>query len=121
MKSRLFAFALLTGIIISIGNLTIVAQTDMKPPVAKKETKVTNVNGVELRDDYHWLRSSKDPQTGKVRPEVEEYLTAENAYTEAYMKSTEGLQKCTGAESSSTATGCPLARAILRCRCPGAT
>lgn len=93
MKSRLFAYALLTGIIISIGNVTIVAQTDMKPPVAKKETKVTNVNGIELRDDYHWLRSSKDPQTGKVRPEVEEYLTAENAYTEAYMKSTEGLQK----------------------------
>ena len=31
------------------------------------------------------------------------------------------LQKCTGAESSSTATGCPFARTNLRWRCPGAT
>jgi len=32
------------------------------------------------------MRSAKDPKTGKVRPEVEMYLEAENAYTEAYMK-----------------------------------
>lgn len=79
-------------IIIVIGNTVIVAQTDMKPPVAKKETKVTKINGVELKDDYFWLRSSKD-KSGKVRPEVEEYLNQENAYTEAYMKSTEAFQK----------------------------
>ena len=80
-------------IVIVIGNCVIVAQTDMKPPVAKKETKKTTINGYELVDDYGWMRSAKDPKTGKVRPEVEEYLVAENAYTDAYMKPTEGLQK----------------------------
>jgi oligopeptidase B len=92
MKSLFLVCALLTGIVIVIGNTVIIAQVDMKPPVAKKETKVTKINGVELRDDYFWLRSSKDKQ-GKVRPEVEEYLTAENNYTESVMKPTSELQK----------------------------
>jgi len=73
-------------IVIVIGNTIIVAQTDMKAPVPKKETKITKIHGYELKDDYGWMRSAKDPKTGKVRPEVEEYLVAENAYTEAYMK-----------------------------------
>jgi oligopeptidase B len=73
-------------IVIVIGNTIIVAQTDMKAPVPKKETKVTKIHGYEIKDDYFWMRSAKDPKTGKVRPEVEEYLNAENAYTEAYMK-----------------------------------
>jgi oligopeptidase B len=66
-------------IVIVIGNVIIVAQTDMKPPVAKKETKVTKINGYELKDDYFWLRDKKNP-------EVIKYLEAENAYTEAAMK-----------------------------------
>ncbi|HLM59717.1 MAG TPA: S9 family peptidase, partial [Pyrinomonadaceae bacterium] len=74
-------------IVIVIGNtIIVVAQTAMKPPVPKKETKVTKIHGYEIKDDYFWMRSSKDPKTGKVRPEVEEYLEAENAYTETYMK-----------------------------------
>ncbi len=93
MKNLLFVFILLTGIIITIGNIVIVAQIDMKPPVARKETKTTKINGYELKDDYAWLRSSKDAKTGKIRPEVEEYLTAENNYTESVMKPTTGLQK----------------------------
>ncbi len=80
-------------IVIVIGNCVIVAQTDMKPPVAKKEPKTTKINGYDLTDDYGWLRSAKDPKTNKVRPEVEEYLVAENTYTDAYMKSTEAFQK----------------------------
>ncbi|MDQ3322292.1 MAG: S9 family peptidase, partial [Acidobacteriota bacterium] len=40
-----------------------------------------------------WLRSGKDQKTGKIKPEVEEYLNAENAYTEAVMKPTADLQK----------------------------
>ncbi|MGI8495599.1 MAG: oligopeptidase B, partial [Pyrinomonadaceae bacterium] len=79
-------------IIIVIGSTIIAAQTDMKPPAAKKETKVTKINGYELKDDYFWLRSSKD-KAGKVRPEVEEYLNAENTYTESYMKPTGAFQK----------------------------
>ncbi len=66
-------------IIIVIGNIVIVAQTAMKPPVAKKETKLTKIHGLELKDDYFWLRNKKNP-------EVIKYLEAENAYTEAAMK-----------------------------------
>ncbi len=94
MKNLFFVFVLLTGIIVATGNTVIIAQNDMiKPPVAKKETRVTKINGVELKDDYFWLRSGKDQKTGKIKPEVEEYLNAENAYTEAVMKPTADLQK----------------------------
>ncbi|HXH70907.1 MAG TPA: S9 family peptidase [Pyrinomonadaceae bacterium] len=51
----------------------------MKPPVAKRETKITKINGYELKDDYFWLRDKKNP-------EVIKYLEAENAYTEGAMK-----------------------------------
>jgi len=66
-------------IVIVIGNVVIVAQTDMKPPVAKKVTKVTKIHGYELKDDYFWLRDKKNP-------EVIKYLEAENEYTNAAMK-----------------------------------
>ncbi len=78
-------------IIIVIGNTVIVAQ-EMKPPIARKETKTTKINGYELKDDYAWIRSAKD-KDGKVRQEVEDYLVAENKYTEAAMKKTEAFQK----------------------------
>jgi len=57
-----------------------------KPPVARKEPHVTQVNGDTLRDDYFWLRN-------KGTPEVEAYLRAEAAYADAMMKLTEPLQK----------------------------
>lgn len=79
-------------IVIVIGNTVIVAQNGMKPPVARKEPKTTKINGYELKDDYSWIRSAKDAQ-GKVRKEVEDYLVAENSYTEAVMKGTEAFQK----------------------------
>ncbi|HEY0429146.1 MAG TPA: S9 family peptidase [Pyrinomonadaceae bacterium] len=69
-------------IIIVIGNTVIVAQIDMKPPIAKKETRITKVNGVEMRDDYFWLRDRNE----KKNPEIIKYLEDENAYTEAFMK-----------------------------------
>jgi oligopeptidase B len=56
------------------------------PPVAKKVPKVTEINGHKMVDDYFWLRD-------KNNPEVKAYLEAENAYTDAVMKPTEGLQK----------------------------
>jgi oligopeptidase B len=73
-------------IVIVIGNsIIVIAQTDMKAPVPKKETKITKIHGYEIKDDYAWMRSAKD-EKGKVRPEVEKYLEEENAYTNAYMK-----------------------------------
>jgi oligopeptidase B len=56
------------------------------PPVAKKESKITEINGRKLVDNYYWLRDKKNP-------EVKAYLEAENAYTDAVMKPTEPLQK----------------------------
>jgi oligopeptidase B len=56
------------------------------PPVAKKVPKTTEINGHTLVDNYYWLRDKKNP-------EVKAYLEAENAYTNAVMKTTEGLQK----------------------------
>lgn len=56
------------------------------PPVAKKVHTENHVNGGDLVDDYRWLRE-------KSNPEVVQYLEAENAYTDAFLKPTEGLQK----------------------------
>ena len=56
------------------------------PPVAKKEPKVTEINGQKLVDNYFWLRDKKNP-------DVKAYLDAENVYTDAVMKPTEPLQK----------------------------
>jgi len=48
----------------------------VKPPVARKAPKVTEIHGETLVDDYAWLRE-------KQAPEVKAYLDAENAYTDA--------------------------------------
>src|SRR5260370_7673761 len=56
------------------------------PPVAKKEPKVTEINGQKLVDNYFWLRDKKNP-------DVKAYLDAENVYTDALMKPPEPLQK----------------------------
>ncbi|HEX8287698.1 MAG TPA: S9 family peptidase [Pyrinomonadaceae bacterium] len=81
MKRLLFIFAVFAGIIVSIGNITIIAQTDMKPPVAKKEPKVLKIHGYEIVDNYAWLRDRNENKN----PEIIKYLEAENAYTESFM------------------------------------
>ena len=60
------------------------------PPVAKKVPKTTEINGRTLVDNYAWMRD-------KQNPEVAAYLQAENAYTDAVMKPTDGLcrKSCT--------------------------
>jgi oligopeptidase B len=85
MKEALCTLAFVF-IIIIIGNTVIVAQNDMKPPLAKKEPKVTEIHGYKLVDNYYWLRDKKNP-------EVIKYLEAENAYTELVMKPHEGFSK----------------------------
>lgn len=81
MKNALFIFAIYVGIFITIGNIVIVAQTDMKPPVAKKEPKILKIHGYEIVDNYAWLRDRNE----KKNPEIIDYLNAENKYTEAFM------------------------------------
>jgi oligopeptidase B len=77
---------------LSIAGLTLVApaisarQAVTQPPVAAKQPHATTIHGVTLTDDYFWLRE-------KSHPEVITYLEAENAYTDAVMAPTKGLQE----------------------------
>lgn len=63
----------------------IAADPTIQPPVAKIVPKTMTVLGDTRVDNYFWLRDRKDPDTLK-------YLEDENRYTEAMMKSTDGLQ-----------------------------
>ncbi len=57
-----------------------------KPPVAKVIPKDVTVHGDKRIDQYFWLRE-------KQNPDVAAYLNAENAYADAIMKGTEGMQE----------------------------
>ncbi|MBK7393877.1 MAG: S9 family peptidase [Chloracidobacterium sp.] len=74
-------------IVIVIGNTVIVAQTDMKAPVAKKVPKVLKIHGYEITDNYFWLRDRND----KKDPEVIKYLEDNNKYTESFMGQNAGF------------------------------
>lgn len=74
-------------IVIVIGKFVIVAQTEMKPPVAKKAPKTLKIHGYEIVDNYGWLRDRNE----KKDPAIIEYLTAENEYTESFMGRHKGL------------------------------
>lgn len=89
MRQMLYVLSFLF-IIIVIGNTVIVAQETMTPPVAKKETKVTKIHGYEMKDDYAWMR---DRSENKKRPEIMEYLEAENAYTESVMAASKSFSE----------------------------
>ena len=58
----------------------------LTPPTAKRVPKATEIHGDKLVDHYYWLREKKDP-------DVINHLKAENAYAEAFMKPTLGLQE----------------------------
>ena len=88
--SRIRLFSLLSVMLV-VASVCVLAADDNSsslpaPPVAKKVPKTTEINGRVLVDNYYWLRD-------KQNPDVAAYLQAENAYTDAVMKPTEGLQK----------------------------
>jgi oligopeptidase B len=56
------------------------------PPAAPKVPHMQTINGDTLQDDYFWMRERENPK-------VRAFLEAENAYTDAFMKPTEALQK----------------------------
>ena len=80
MKCALLLFTV-AFIVIVIGNTVIVAQEDMKAPVAKKVPKVLKIHGYEITDNYYWIRDRND----KKDPEVIKYLEDNNKYTESFM------------------------------------
>jgi oligopeptidase B len=76
--------------------------TDLQPPRAEKRPVVSVHHGVELRDDYAWLRADnwqeviRDPSV--LPADVRAHLQAENAWCDAYMADTEALQAALVAE-----------------------
>ncbi len=61
------------------------------PPVAAKKPKELSIHGDTRKDDYYWMNEFwlKGPDSDR----VVEYLSAENAYFDAVMESTNGLQQ----------------------------
>jgi oligopeptidase B len=57
-----------------------------RPPKARAQATPLTTHGETRTDDYFWLRE-------KSKPEVLDYLRAENAYSDAVMKHTEPLQE----------------------------
>ncbi len=57
------------------------------PPIAKVLPDTIRIHGVELIDNYAWLKDKTRHQ-----PEVLEYINAENKFTNAVLKKTEKLQ-----------------------------
>ncbi|CAI9407110.1 Dipeptidyl aminopeptidase BI [Pleomorphomonas sp. T1.2MG-36] len=76
--------------------------TEMKPPCAEKRPVVTTVHGVDLVDDYAWLRADnwqdvlRDPDL--LDAGIRAHLDAENAFCDAYMADTVSLQAALVAE-----------------------
>lgn len=72
-------------------------QRKLSPPRADIRTKTTHVHGIELRDDYDWLRASnwkdvlRDPDV--LPADIRTYLEAENGYCKALMGPTRALQR----------------------------
>ena len=68
-----------------------------EPPIARKETVSSSWHGIEISDDYHWLRADnwqeamRDPSA--LPADIRQHLEAENAYTKAVMADTEELQE----------------------------
>jgi oligopeptidase B len=79
----LLATLLVTSLLVPA---TIAQQSGAQPPPAVKKPHTTKIHGLTLTDNYFWLRE-------KSNPDVIKYLEAENAYTEALMRSTKGLQE----------------------------
>jgi oligopeptidase B len=76
--------------------------TRLVPPIAKRRPSFAAYHGVELVDEYAWLRAAnwqevmRDPTV--LDPEIRAYLEAENAYTDAALADTADLQTALFAE-----------------------
>ena len=66
-------------------------------PDAAQKPHTTDIHGLQLQDDYFWMRLSDEQKAAKESDaqttEVVDYLKAENAYTKEAMAPTEGLQE----------------------------
>ena len=84
---RIFTHVVATiSIVVGSSSATRLAAQTVAPPTARIIPRVDTLHGEVRTDNYFWIRNKSDPQ-------VISYLEAENAYTAARMKHTEGLQK----------------------------
>ncbi|MFC5707123.1 S9 family peptidase [Aeromonas eucrenophila] len=65
-----------------------ITQPAILPPVAAKHPHTLKKHGDVRVDNYYWLRDDE-----RQKPEVLDYLKAENAYTEAMLKPTQPLRE----------------------------
>src|SRR5688572_7363730 len=88
MRSLSCSLILFVVIISPHGTKTMAQNKDIPapPPVARKVVRNDTFHGGAMVDNYYWLRE-------KTNPEVIAYLEAENAYTNAVMKTTENFQE----------------------------
>jgi len=84
-KSSILLFLTLTGLLMIAGCTQNKKEESIMPPKAEKIPKELTIHGDTRIDPYYWLNQ-------RDKPEVIEYLKAENAYREAVMKHTEELQ-----------------------------
>jgi oligopeptidase B len=78
--------ALILALILTTGPAGLALAGEPAPPPAPKVPHMQTVHDDTLQDDYFWMRE-------KDNPKVRAFLDAENAYTAAFMKPTEGFQK----------------------------
>lgn len=71
--------------------------TSPTPPRAEKRTVTSERHGVQLVDDYAWLRADNWQEVirepGKLAADIRAHLDAENIWCDAFMKETEALQE----------------------------
>ncbi len=71
--------------------------TLLKPPVAPRRPRTCRWHGVELVDEYAWLRAENWQEVMRnpsvLDPDIRAYLEAENAYTDAQLADTRDLQE----------------------------
>src|SRR5687767_5736121 len=88
----LFALVLLAVCALSINSVATAQKNGdgggapVKPPMAEKKSKTTNIHGETLVDEYFWLREKNNPA-------VIAHLQTEDSYTESVMKPTKALQE----------------------------
>ncbi len=83
LPSLFCAFASLAGLVSA--PVAVCAASPLSPPLAHEFPVADTTNGDVRIDYYAWMRDREDP-------DVIAYLEAENAYTDAVMEHTKGLQ-----------------------------
>lgn len=85
MVTRRLSHLVSVSVLVAALAMLVACATEITPPQAKIEARVDTVFGVELVDNYGWLRDRENP-------EVINYLKAENEYASKVMAHTDKIQ-----------------------------